>query len=93
MHFFTHMQLECWCCVHSYRVFEYTHTSEMVFLECSHKEIIILFVFVPPVYKRTHCLVYAHACSVELYWLCLQGQIEQIERRCVLWHGEGGHGI
>ena len=50
-------------------------------------------VFVPSVHKTIDCLVYAQSCSVELYWLCLQGQIEQVERRCVLWHGEGGHGI
>ena len=65
----------------------------MVFLDI--KEIIHTFcsVFVPSVRKRIDSLVYAHACSVELYWLCLQGQIERVERISVLWHGEGGHGI
>ena len=65
----------------------------MVFLECSHKENIILFVFVPSVHKRIAWYTLMPAVLSCIGYVYRDREIEQIEHRCVLWHGEGGHGI
>ena len=45
----------------------YTYISEMVFLDIKKYILLCICTFC----SQEDCPVYTHACSVELYWLCL----------------------